>query len=373
MMAQQTRPTREPPKLAGPTPAEALHRRRFLCALLAGLVLAPCLLHAQTQPESVGRMEGEDIAVKGAVRVEVDNGRTTAVLASGSEVTVRSGQARLLLTGGGEIGFCAPAHFSVLKSGGAVTLALDYGRVHARMEGSIPLIVYTPLIVATPMAIAGGGHDATVGLEATGAMCVLAAHGAVRIEQQLTGQSILVPQGGEVTLAGGQLDSLRGAAGTCQCEIVTARLTPSPPPKPPELSVPVAANLARPNMPPEKPTPNTKREEPPPPAIEEPIYKVLMPALTFDAAAPAPPPAPSTETILLVREVRVRPVEVFQGRVENPAATKSRSAPPATRNSAADPTPKKHVSVAARVGHFFRRIFSPRKPCAGSGCNPQGT
>jgi len=36
--------------------------------------------------------------------------------------------------------------------------------------------------------------------------------GAVRIEQQLTGQSVLVPQNGDVSLSNGQLESLRTAA-----------------------------------------------------------------------------------------------------------------------------------------------------------------
>src|SRR6266849_2827882 len=107
----------------------------------------------QGPPETVGRIFGDDIAVKGALNVEVENGRSTTVLASGSDVLVRSGQARLELAEGGEIGICGPAHFSLLKSGGAVTLALDYGRIHARLLGSPALAIYTPLIVATPMAI----------------------------------------------------------------------------------------------------------------------------------------------------------------------------------------------------------------------------
>ena len=317
------------------------------------------MLRAQALPETVGRIEGEDIAVRGAVGVEIESGRSTAVLASGSEVTVRSGQARLVLVEGGEIGICAPAHFSLLKSGGAITLALDYGRVHTRLEHGAPLTIYTPLIVATPIAIVDRPRDVTVGLEVSGAMCVLAARGAVRIEQQLTGQSILVPQSGEIALAGGQLDSLRGTAGTCQCEALSARASPPPPPRPPELSV-----LARPNRP-EKPA---AREDLQPPAIDEPIYKVLMPPLTFDAAAPTPPPPPSPEVLLLVREVRVRPAEVFRGRVEGPPTPLPAPRPVQASTSAEDPPPKKQVSVDARIGNFFRRMFSRRGPCAGAGC-----
>ncbi len=333
---------------------------RCIGRLLPLLVLAPWMLRAQALPETVGRIEGADIAVKGAAGVEVETGRSITVLASGSEVTVRSGQARLLLVEGGEIDVCAPAHFSLLKSGGAITLALDYGRIHARPEQSTPLTIYTPLIVATPIAIAGRPRDATIGLEATGTMCVLAARGAVRIEQQLTGQTILVPQSGEVALTGGQLDSLRGTAGGCQCEVLSATASPPPRPKPPELSVPAPANLARHNQP-------AGQEEPKPPAIEEPVYKVMMPPLTFDAAAPPPPPTPSPETILLVREVRVRPAEVFRGRVDKPSRAPA-ARPVEISATAEDSSPKKHAGVAVYLGRFFRRIFSPHGRCAGVGC-----
>lgn len=342
-------------------------------ALLLLLCLVPRTLAAQAPPETVGRIEGDDIVVKGPIRVEVESGRSTTVLASGSDVTVRSGQARLALAEGGEVGVCAPAHFSLLKSGGAITLALDYGRVHARLGSGVPLTVFTPLIVATPIAIGEAPRDVTVGLEAGGAMCVLAARGAVRIEQQLTGQNLLVPQSGEITLAGGQLESLRGVTGACQCEALLARAAPPPQPKPPELSVPVPATLARPSQPPEKTNNSEKnaeavmREEPKPPAKEEPIYKVMMPPLTFDATAPAPPPGPSAETILLVRESRVRAAVVFRGHVE-PAAEPPPAVRPARKASKSeDAPPKQEVSVGARIRNFFRRLWS-RGPCAGVGC-----
>ncbi len=361
-----------PPATHLPHPAWGVRtsglRKIGLC--LAFLWLAPGLLQAQAQPEIVGRIEGDDIAVKGAVGVEVESGRSTTVLGSGSEVTVRSGQARLALIEGGEMGLCAPAHFSLLKSGGAITLALDYGRVHARLERGVSLTIYTPLIVATPIAIGDGPRDATVGLEAAGAMCVRAERGAVRIEQQLTAQSLLVPQTGEVAFAGGQLESLGGIPGACQCEVLTARVAPPPRPKPPELSVPVHASLGRPSKPPGKS--EVKEEEATPPAMEEPIYKVIMPPLTFDAAAPAPPPEPDPETMLLVREVRVRPTAVFTGRVAGPPVSPASpagpaAAHPARRSAAAEDAPKKKAGFFTQVGRFFHRMFS-REPCAGVGC-----
>ncbi len=334
---------------------------------LALLCLAPALLHAQAAPETVGRIEGDDIAVKGAVSVEFVNGQNTTMLASGSNVTVRSGQARIVLVEGGEIGVCGPAHFSLLKSGGAITLALDYGRVHARLENAVGLTVYTPLIVATPLAISDA-RDATIGLETTGAMCALAARGAVRIEQQLTGQSLLVPQSGEIQIADGQLETLRNAAGSCQCEILSARA--EPPFRPLELSAPLRASMARPSPSEQKKDSADAPEPPRIPADEEPIYKVFMPPLTFNAAAPEPPPDPSPASILLAREVRVRPSVIFRGHVE--AAPLPPPAPPpplaATGRQDASPKPKKERGLVARIVNFFKR-WGSRSPCAGVACS----
>ena len=119
------------------------------------------------------------------------------------------------------------------------------------------------------------------------------------------------------------------------------------------------ASLAKRNQP-------VGQEEPKPPAIEEPIYKVMMPPLTFDAAAPPPPPTPSPKTILLVREVHA-PTEVFRGRVEK------RSRAPAARPveisaTAEDSSSKKHAGLAVYLGRLFRRIFAPHRRCAGAGC-----
>ena len=344
--------------------------RRFCLLFLGAMLVGSLLLWAQAPPETVGRIYGEDIQVHGPSSVEVEGGFSVTVLASGSTVTVRSGQARLLLAEGGEVGICGPAHFSVLKSGGAITLAIDYGRVHAKLENASPLTFYTPLIVASPVAIASGPRDVTVGLDQSGAMCVLAAHGAVRIEQQLTGQSVLLPQSGELFLSGGQIEAMRNPSGSCQCEVVVARSQPLVQTRPPQLSLLASAASVRPNPPAAENKPATQDPQKPP-TIEEPVYQVLMPPLTFDAASPAPPPQPSPETILLVRQARVRPVKVFRGHVEEPPAP-----PPvptiAVHKAELIPIPeempaKKEVSVLARIRNFFRRLTS-RGPCAGAGC-----
>lgn len=335
-------------------------RRHWPAGLLALVCLAPLLAQAPSQPEPVGRIEGDAIAVRGAISVEVENGRSTTVLGSGSEVIVRSGQARLTLIEGGEIGVCAPAQFSLLKSGGAITLALNYGRVHAQLEPSVPVSVFTPQVVATPIPIGAGLRDSTVGLDPAGAMCVRAERGAVRLELQFTGESLLVPQNGQIALAGGQLDALRETPSDCQCEILAVRAVRAAGP-PAERGAPVVTEFARPIHPQvvSKEKPGTS-EPPQPLAVDEPIYKVLMPPLMFDASKPIPPPDPRPETILLVRKARVRPSVVFHGRVETPPA------PPATRvaqhqlaSAKRPPSPedgpaKKEVTLATRIKNFLR-------------------
>ena len=114
----------------------------------------------------------------------------------------------------------ARLHFSVLKSGGSLTVALDTGTIHTHVEKDIPLIIYTAQIQARAISIGNGPEDNLVGLDASGAMFVRSNQGAVRVEQQFTGQSVLVPQSGDVSLTNGQLESLHTATGQCVCEVM---------------------------------------------------------------------------------------------------------------------------------------------------------
>jgi hypothetical protein len=330
-----------------------------LCLVLSLFAAAPA--RAQGAPETIGRIEGKDIAVKGQVSLVREGERNVTVLASGSEVTVRSGFARIRLTEGGEIGVCGPANFSVLKSGGAVTLALNHGRIHARVEASVPLTVYTPLIVATPIPVGEAPRDAVVGLDPDGTMCAYAARGAVRLEHQLAGGSVVVPENGEVTLPGGQIEAATSAAGACRCEALLQSYEPPPPPTP-KVAVTAVADPA-------KNEEAEKKEEAPRPRTEEPAWKVLMPPLTFNASSPAPALEPSPETILLVREVRVRYGTVFTGQVvpratlAKPREEKTALAenPPATPPASAE---KKKRGFGARIGNFFRRLFGGKPKTA---------
>jgi hypothetical protein len=141
--------------------------------------------------------------------VETVNGQIKTQLRSGADVRVKSGTARIDLIEGGQIVICGPAHLSVLKSGGALTVALDTGTIHVYIEHDPTLTVYTAQIKAQPVPIGDAPQDTLIGLDAAGAMCIRASRGAVRLEHQLTGNSMIIPQTGDVQLTNGQLDSLR--------------------------------------------------------------------------------------------------------------------------------------------------------------------
>jgi hypothetical protein len=332
-------------------------------ATLALISLRSGKTSAQILPALVGRIEGDDLEVVTTTPKGVETNAAPTVVASGSDVTLRSGHALLLLNSGGTISVCGPAHFKLVKSEGAVTLALDYGRVHPDLESSDIFTIYTPTIIATPIAISGASRDLTLGLDQGGEMCAVTARGAMRVEPQFSDQSLIVPQGGTIAMSGGQIETLRADPSACSCDFPRASLEHVQPSVPPgEI-----ATISRPRQPDEK-----MRDTPLPPPVstEEPVYTVLMPPLSFDANSPAPPPAPDPETILLVREVRSRSSAIYRGHVD-PAPPQESIAPPAT------PTPPKPdedrpiappLSFFDRLRNFFRKLTG-RGPCAGAGCN----
>jgi hypothetical protein len=303
----------------------------------------------------IGRIEGEavEVATKTPVGIETDAAPT--VVASGSDVTLHSGRALLLLNAGGEISICGPAHFKLIQSAGSVTLALDYGRVHPSLTTTDGFTIYTPTIVATPIAITEGLRDLTLGLEETGEMCVLTARGAMRVETQFSNESIIVPQGGTVSLAEGQVQSLHADAATCSCDYPRAKMEPPKPAAPLPNSQPPSeeiGTLAAPKVPERKRVENSSA---PAATTGEPVYTVLMPPLSFDASSPEPSPDPAPETIRLVREVRVRPTVEFRGHV-NPAPAQEiavRVVPPAPAGERPAPPPP---GVFDRVRTFFRKL-----------------
>ena len=329
-----------------------------LAILFAALVAAAAARIEQPPPDSVGIIDGESINVTGPMSVEYVHGQAKTLLRSGSDVRVKSGTARIDLVEGGQISICGPAHLSVLKSGGSLTIALDTGTVHLQLEHQLPVNIYTPQLQAQTVSIGEGPRDVLIGFDAAGAMCLRANRGAVRLEQQLTGQSVLIPQAGDVLLLNGQLDGLRTTAGHCACELQSARATA---PAETEVSRPATAEELNKQAANAKPNPQPAAVEPPP-AKEEPIYQVFMPPLVYDANAKVQPEI-DPRLIILVRRVRVRPTLIFQGRVEGEAVAAAKPTPPpapapvtAAKNT--KPAAPASDSFVDRIRNFVRKLWS---------------
>lgn len=340
--------------------ARAVWRIAFLLCL-AGYLSAPMAFvraaGADNPPltDAVGAIEGEAISVQGPMSVDTANGQVKTILRSGSEVQVKSGQAHIDLVEGGNITICGPSHFSVLKSGGALTIALDSGTIHAHIEGQLTLTIYTAQIQAHPIAIGSAPQDILVGLDASGTMCMRASKGAIRVEQQLTGQSLLVPQSGDVSLSNGQLETLRPSLGQCKCDLqmsanggVSTQVS----------GLASSEELKQKAADPKPAAPEQTASAPAP--KEEPIYQVFMPPLRYDANAKVQQDF-DPNLIVLVRRARVRPTLIFQGKVEgDPVVTQASSTPPAPAVPKTN-TAKKQPDDTTwnRVRTFFHKLWSP--------------
>ena len=317
-------------------------RRRAAIPVACGAIVCVALIAAagarpdEPASDSVGVIDGDAIAVTGPMSVEMVRGQVKTVLHNGSDVRVKSGNARIDLVEGGQVSICGPAHLSVLKSGGSLTIALDTGTVHVRVEHELPVNIYTPLIQAQTVAIGDGPRDALVGFDSSGAMCIRANLGAIRLEQQLTGQSVIIPQTGDVFLFSGQLEHLRTSAGHCACALQTAKAAPPP--------QPAASQFARA----EPLLPN-----------EEPIYQFVMPPLIYAANAKVQPePEIDPRMIVVIRRVRVRPTLIFQGRVEGEAASAVTPTPaPGVASNSPKPTAPASDSLVNRVRNFVRKLL----------------
>ena len=323
------------------------------CVALLAASFAGSAARADNPPaDTIGVIEGEAISVDGPMTVEVVHGQVKTVLRSGSDVHVKAGQARIDLVDGGQIMICGPAHFSMFKAGGAITLALDSGTIHALIGSEVSLNIYTPQIQARPISIGNGAEDVLVGWDSAGAMCIRANKGAVRLEQQLTGQTVLVPQTGDVSLTNGQIESLRAAAGHCVCAVQTV-MKPMTPGN--ELSQLATKDDIR-----KKPAePKSPQENSVPPApSDEPVYQVFMPPLQYDAKAKVQAEF-DPNLIILVRRVRVRPTLIFQGRVEGDPVVARASSTAAASKSQSAPQPPSEVSTWTRVKTYFRKLWSP--------------
>ncbi len=338
-----------------PLPAFRTVAAAMVLFLGASLLLAAARPDEPSQADTVGAIEGDDIAVSGPMSVEVVHGQVKTVLRSGSDIRVKSGTARIVLVEGGQITICGPAHLSVLKSGAALTVALDTGTIHAYIEREPALTVYTPQVQAQSIAIGDDPQDLLAGFDAAGELCIRANRGAVRLEQQLTGQSLIVPQSGDVLLANGQLDTLRTSAGQCACELQSASAPP-----PPEVSRLATSEEVRNIQLDAQPDPPMASAEKPT-AHEEPIYQVDMPPLTYDPHSKVQP-AFDPKLIVLVRRVRVHPTLIFQGRVEGVTIASAAPPPPLPQAPAvhvpAKSTLPRSDGFVDRVKNFIRKLWS---------------
>jgi hypothetical protein len=251
------------------------------------------------------------------------------------------------------------------------------------------LRIFTPTIIATPLDVHGATRDITAGLDLDDSLCVTAGSGALLLENQFSGEKLVVPQGGEFSLAQGKLVPVAGAAGACQCVTLESKVV-IPPPEPTigltapahvepppataatasrnqplptdtapkssvEYSVLAYANQVHPNAPSPKPA------LPAPPATEMPDYKVVMPPLTFSASSPEPPPAPTADMILLIRTVHVEPDWEFSGHVEapptdnkaKPAANAAGNVKTTPQTTAVQTAPKKKEGFWAKMKKIF--------------------
>jgi hypothetical protein len=338
----------------------------FLALGTAGTALA------QNAPAGAfAQVEGADISVEGGAGAAVPPSVAGApnFVFNGSVVTVHTGKAKLTFAAGGQVDICGPAKITVLQSAGSITLALSIGRLHLELPAGAPVRIFTPTVIATPIDISGAERDITLGLDLNDSLCVRATSGALRLEQQFTGEGLIVPQAGDFLIPSGKLVPTAGVAGNCDCAAMHAQS--APPPNIPvmgvtsasQLNVPDAApadaadatktTAADPNVslrvlakedevqhPLPQPDKNVAAQPPPPPPTAMPIYKIVMPPLGFSAASPAAPEDPSLDAVLLVRTVHVEPEYEFTGHVDAPSAVERAATNPAPTQKVKEPKPK---------------------------------
>jgi hypothetical protein len=344
--------------------------------LVSGIVLSAFLFGArgaiaapfpqEPQGEVIGTIDGQAISVKGPMSVQVVGNEVKTLLRSGVDIRVKSGRARISLTDGGTIAVCGPAHISMLKAGNAITIALDSGTIHAHVEGNLTLNVFTAQILAKTVAIADGPQDILAGFDAPGLMCVRAASGAVHLEEQFGGQSVMLPQGGDVVIANGQLQGLKTNSGLCACEGFEPPATTGSNLNSPEISTLASredfTKSATPRIPAAQKSAAPVAPDLPKPATVEPTYQVYMPPLRYDATAKVQD-EPDPKLIVLVRRVRVRPTLIFQSRVEGdplPIAVKPGNATVTAKAQSPDAKPNPAApSVVDRVKSFFKSLWTP--------------
>lgn len=341
----------------------------FFVAMILCFGAATGVAMAQEAPAgAIARVEGADISVEGGTGAAAPSvAGVPSFVFNGSVVTVHTGKAKLTFAAGGQVDICGPAKITVLDSAGAITLALSIGRLHLELPAGAPVRIFTPTIIATPIDISGAERDITLGLDLNDELCVRATSGALRLEQQFTGEGLIVPQAGDFLIPSGKLMPTAGVAGNCDCTAMHAQSTP--PPNIPLMGVTSASQLQMPDAAPPadakanaaptadpnvqlrvlakedevhplpQPDKNVPAAPPPQPPTAMPIYKIVMPPLGFSASSPSPPEDPSLDAVLLVRTVHVEPEYEFTGHVDAPSLNSTDTNAPKAEK-AKEPKPK---------------------------------
>lgn len=321
------------------------HFQRGAILISALICLAPSLGARQIQPV-VGNIQGDSVSIassSSAISVPQD-GAATASITNGGVVTLGPGQARLMLTLGGEIDICGPAKFALLQSGEAITVALEFGTLRLQLPASTTLRVFTPTIIATPVDINGAPDDVTLMLGQDDSLCVRASSGALLLESQFTNEKIVVPQAGQFWFEQGRLVPVVRNDISCECLLPEARFVPSPSPATPAIDnaaraqIAAAASSRGPAKPESErqsensgveysilahsndshPVAGQSKASPAQPPELMPFYRVDMPPLAFSASSPVPPPASAEQMILLIRTTEINPDFEFTGHVDPP-------------------------------------------------------
>ncbi len=311
----------------------------------------------------LGQVIGDDVSVIGASHVVTGGAGRAIEFNSGDTIVAFSGKARVEFTGGGELDVCGPAKFTVLSSGEALTVALSFGRVRIRFDAVRPIAIYMPLVVATPIPLGNNPRNATVGLANTGTMCVLAASGAIRLQNQLSGESTIVPQPSEVFVPGSSFASLPPAVGQCDCDFDEPVAQQSAP----QAAAPAIVNpiprdetaqpFDNPTSASQTPPSTAPASKPAPPLVisNEPSATATLPPIAYDAKSATETPEPiSVATLMLAQQTVVQPAWIFHGTVVDPRAEKNEALKEASaaQNSTAQPNPKKH-GFWSKLRHFF--------------------
>ena len=332
--------------------------RRLVCgALLFCYAVFPIASRAQAPDTFVplGKIIGDQVSISGPSRAITNGSMRTVEFSSGDAIVVFAGKARIEFTAGGEVDICGPAKFTVLSSGQALTIALNFGRVHVRFDALRPITVYTAMVVATPISLGDRPRDATMEITNTGTMCVLAAQGAVRLQNQLSGETVIVPEPSEVLVPGTSFSSLLPAAGQCRCDFdePTSQSAPTPPPAsafpppapaPNEQAIPVP-QPAKPSVAQNPQTPAPQSPAQPSTATAQPIFKATLPPIGYDTKSTTETPEPlSVATLMLAQQTVVQPAWIFHGTVVDSGKKQNT---PTTSASAKKP------GFWAKLRHFF--------------------